>query len=220
MKESIKLAVETTKQELEDELEETHQKNIPASIANLSNDTFPCFLTVKKLIYMLDASLTYPFFSRSIDGSLYGMNASTEWHNETKQGTFMINQYHKNAYDFTKKIKRLGKKVIQAEEIDDDEKLRRLKSEGLEEEDDDIDSDNDENYDNSNIAMNFDYLIEQKQNFSDEMKIEDQTFSKEVDFDMFKEKFFKKYSGSIRISAMNVWTEIISVIKGGLQTDW
>ena len=228
MQESIKIALESTKQDLEDEFEEAAQKNIPSSIDRLSNDNFPCFLTVKKLIYMLDASLSYPFFSRSIDGSIYGMDSSTEWHNENKHGTFMINQYHKDTYDFTKKVKKLGKKIVQAEDIDDDEKLKQLKEEGIETEDMDVaakndsdsDSEYDDNYDNTDVYSNFEYMKDQKQNFATELQIQDQTFSQEVDFEMFESKFWGKNKGRIKLSAMNVWTEIFSVIKGGLQTDW
>jgi superfamily I DNA/RNA helicase len=231
MQESIKIALESTKQDLEDEFEEAAQKNIPASVENLQPDNFPCFVTVKKLIYMLDAALGYPFFSRSIDGKIYGMDSSTEWHNENKHGTFMINQYHKDSYDFSKKLKKLGKKVLQAEDIDDEEKLKRLKEEGIEEKDteagdiketaeEDTDSEIDESYDNADIYANMEYMNDQKQAFAGDMKILDQTFSQEVDFEMFQQRFWGKNKGRIKISAMNVWTEIFSVIKGGLQTDW
>jgi ATP-dependent exoDNAse (exonuclease V) beta subunit len=229
MQESIKIALESTKQNLEDELEEAAQKNIPSSITKLTDDHFPCFVTVKKLIYMLDASLSYPFFSRSVEGNIYGMDSSTEWHNENKHGTFMINQYHKDTYDFTKKLKKLGKKVVQAEDIDDEEKIKQLKEEGIDAEnediaatadDSDIDSDFEDNYDNSNVNSNIEYMNEQRQNFGSVMKIQDQMFSQEVDFEIFEKKFWGKNKGRIKLSSMNVWTEIFSVIKGGLQTDW
>lgn len=126
MQDSIRVALETVKQDLEDELEEESQRNLPQAIDGLTADHFPCFLTVKKLIYMLDASLSHPFFSRSIDGKIYGMDSSTEWHCENKQGTFMINQYHKDAYDFTKKLKKLGRKLIKAEDMEEEEKLKKL----------------------------------------------------------------------------------------------
>ena len=231
IKESIHVALEATKMDLEDHFEEEAQKNIPASISELKSDNFPCFLTVKKLIYMIDASLSYPFFSRSSDGKIYGMDSSTEWHNESKQGAFMINQYHKDNYDFSKKVKQLGRRIVQAEEIDDDEKIKRLKEEGIEvgkeevtkkddQQDSESDSDEDADYDHTDVYKNYQYLNNQRGYNSGKLNIIDQTFAQEVDFEMFESKFWGKNKGKLKVSAMNVWTEIFSVIKGGLQTDW
>mmetsp|Transcript_42011 Transcript_42011/g.48677 ORF Transcript_42011/g.48677 Transcript_42011/m.48677 type:complete len:275 (+) Transcript_42011:1839-2663(+) len=178
---------------------------------------------------MLDASSYFPFFSRSKDGSIYGMGSSTEWHNENKQGAFMINQYHKDAYDFGKKLKKLGRKIVLADEIDDDEKIKILREQGIDATKDDVvkrandsdtDSDLDVNYDNSNSSLNFQYLDRKRTEREGAIKIQDQLFAQEVDFEMFEKKFWGKNKGRLRISAMNVWTEIFSVIKGGLQTDW
>jgi len=178
---------------------------------------------------MIDASLNFSFFSRGVDGSIYGMDSSTEWHNENKQGTFMINQYYKDSYDYSKKLKKLGKKLVQVEDIDDDEKLEILKEEGIEvdaaqinEANNQYDSESEEEdfYDNSDIYKNYQYVRSQSGYYSGKMKIEDQTFSQEVDYEMFEAKFWGKNKGRIKVSAMNVWTEIFSVIKGGLQTDW
>jgi hypothetical protein len=78
------------------------KNNIPHGIDQLNSDNFPCFLTIKKIIYMIDGSLNYPFFSRNCYGEIYGMDSNIEWHNESKQGAFMINQYHKDLVDFDK----------------------------------------------------------------------------------------------------------------------
>ena len=61
----------------------------------LSSEDFPLFLTVKRLIYMLDASTDFPFFSRDNSGKQIGLESNVEWHNE-QGGVFMINQYHKS----------------------------------------------------------------------------------------------------------------------------
>jgi hypothetical protein len=53
---------------LMDEEELEKQLELPNSFADLCSDHFPMFLTVKRLIYMLDASLDFPFFSRNYDG--------------------------------------------------------------------------------------------------------------------------------------------------------
>ena len=222
--------LESTKEELEDEIEEEEQLNLPSSIYYLNRDHFPWFLTIKKLIYMLDASWNYPFFSRGIDGKIYGMDSTTEWHNENKQGAFMINQYHKDSYDFNRKLKKLGRKLVQVDDIADEEKILMLQEKGYDATIDDVkrgdgnesatDSDDDQDYDNSNSYMNLQYLESQKYLIKRDFKIKDQAFAQEVDFEMFESKFYGKNKGRLSISAMNVWTEIFSVIKGGLQTDW
>ena len=215
---------------MEDEIEEEEQLNLPSSIYLLARDHFPCFLTIKKLIYMLDASCNYPFFSRGIDGKIYGMDSTTEWHNENKQGAFMINQYHKDSYDFNKKLKKLGRKLVQVDDIDDNEKILMLKEKGYEATTEDIhlpsgndsctDSEDDKDYDNLDSYQNYQYLESQKYLTKRDFKIKDQAFAQEVDFEMFESKFWGKNKGRLSVSAMNVWTEIFSVIKGGLQTDW
>ena len=59
-----------------------HQLRIPESYNNLQNGHFPIFLTVQRLVYMLDASLDRSFLSRSQDGKIIGMESSLGWHNE------------------------------------------------------------------------------------------------------------------------------------------
>jgi superfamily I DNA/RNA helicase len=78
----------------------------------------------------------------------------------------------------------------------------------------------DDNYDNIDVQKNFEYIDTRRGIYRGKLSIEEQTFAQEVDFEMFEAKFWKKNKGRIKVSAMNVWTEIFSVIKGGLQTDW
>ena len=47
-------------------------------------------MTVKRLIHMLDASTSYPFFARDADGNQVGLSGNLEWSNE-QGGVFMIN---------------------------------------------------------------------------------------------------------------------------------
>lgn len=63
---------------------------IPFTMDALSSDHFPLFVTVRRLIYMLDASLDHSFFSRNNEGQIVGMDSGVEWHNENR-GVFMIN---------------------------------------------------------------------------------------------------------------------------------
>lgn len=43
---------------------------------------FPAFLTIRKLILMIDAAMAKPFFSRSKDKSVVGTSTKANWHNE------------------------------------------------------------------------------------------------------------------------------------------
>ena len=45
-----------------------NQKNLAISMDQLNNDDFPLFLTIKRLIYMIDASTEFPFFARDNQG--------------------------------------------------------------------------------------------------------------------------------------------------------
>jgi len=71
----------------------------------LTSDDFPLFLTVKKMLYMLDATTDYPFFVRNSTGDQVGMEGTAGWHNEGSAGgqgggVFMINNYHRNDTNF------------------------------------------------------------------------------------------------------------------------
>ena len=55
---------------------------------------FPCFLTTKKLVYLIDSTLLRPFFVRNKQKEIVGMDLQCEWHND-KKGVRMINRYFK-----------------------------------------------------------------------------------------------------------------------------
>lgn len=110
----------------------------------MTPELYPCFLTVKKLIYMIDGSLHTPFFARNQDGSIFGSQSTTDWHNESKNGAFMINRYLKEDYDYTNKLKKLGKIIVESENLDETEKKKFFDEENLSEnEEDDEDLEND-----------------------------------------------------------------------------
>ena len=69
----------------------------------LSSHHFPLFLTVQRLVYMLDASLRRSFFSRTSQGRVIGMESSLGWHSEDK-GVFMINQDFKQSDERKKEL--------------------------------------------------------------------------------------------------------------------
>ena len=60
----------------------------------MRNDDFPAFLTIKRLVYMIDGSLRRPFFARNLKNEIIGLDSQAEWHNEQK-GVMMINNYFK-----------------------------------------------------------------------------------------------------------------------------
>ena len=72
---------------------------MPNAFEELKAKHFPLFVTVKQLLYMYDASLTWSFFSRDSKNNLIGMSSNLTWHNENK-GLFMINSEFKNQIDF------------------------------------------------------------------------------------------------------------------------
>ena len=93
-----------------------------SSMEELNSDDFPLFLTVKRLLFMLDASTDFPFFSRDKSGKQIGLESNVEWHNE-QGGVYMINQYHKDQTNFDGVLKDLSQKLIDIHEtIIDDEK--------------------------------------------------------------------------------------------------
>ena len=60
----------------------------------IREEDFPLFLTIRKLILMIDGSLTRPFFTRDLQNRVIGMSLGFEWHTEVK-GVTMINEEFK-----------------------------------------------------------------------------------------------------------------------------
>jgi len=77
--------------QIEQELATDQQMNLPAAFEDLKPVHFPLFLTLKQLLFMLDASLYESFFYRDATNRIVGMDNNLSWHNENK-GLFMINQ--------------------------------------------------------------------------------------------------------------------------------
>ncbi len=66
--------------EQEEQIEK--QMSLARSMEDLSNEDFPLFLTVKRLLLMIDATTTFPFFCRDNKGQQIGMKSDVQWHNE------------------------------------------------------------------------------------------------------------------------------------------
>ena len=95
--------------EQEEQIEK--QLSLAMSMDELSSEDFPLFLTVKRLLFMIDASTDFPFFSRDSSGQQVGMETNVQWHNESA-GVFMINQYQRGQLDYDAQIKELGVKLL------------------------------------------------------------------------------------------------------------
>ena len=80
------------------------------------------FLTVQRLVYMLDASCYTSFFSRRSDGKIIGMESSLGWHSED-QGVFMINQDYKQSDDIKQQIQEFELQVLAGKKADEIEDL-------------------------------------------------------------------------------------------------
>ena len=81
--------------ELLDMEEMEKNMNIAQSMNEMRNEDFPAFLTIKRLVFMIDGSLGRPFFARNMRNEIIGLDSQAEWHNEQK-GVLMINNYYKS----------------------------------------------------------------------------------------------------------------------------
>lgn len=88
------------------------QMNMPNSYDDLQPWHFPLFATVKKLVYMMDACLSYSFFSRDHNNNIIGLDSNLGWHNESK-GVMMINHYYKESIDYDAQLAKFGKELLE-----------------------------------------------------------------------------------------------------------
>lgn len=175
---------------------------------------------------MLDGNCNYSFFSRDPSGKIYGMDSSSEWHSESKEGALLINQYQKDMVDFDMKIKLAGKDIIKAEEMNDIDKIHVLQSEGIDIDQEqwesikELEDEDEKDIDQIDHMKTLQDVLQGKVQMytTSKMTLQQQLFSKEVDFEMFEKHFWHKNKGGLKLSAINVWTEIFSVIKGGISS--
>lgn len=88
----------------------------PASMEFLRDEDFPLFVTVRKVIFMVDAAMKRPFFARDHDCNVIGSNSKFQWHNELK-GALVINKEFKQQ----RQTEDIGK--IEISSSDSDEEL-------------------------------------------------------------------------------------------------
>lgn len=92
--------------------------DLPAAYEDLKPHNFPLFLTLKQLLFMLDASLYDSFFFRDADNKVIGMEHNLTWHNENK-GLFMINQQYKTDADYNKLLLEFTNEVLNDVDAED-----------------------------------------------------------------------------------------------------
>lgn len=63
-------------------------------MGEVREEDFPLFLTIRRLVLMIDGSLSRPFFARDLHNRIIGMSQGSEWHNEVR-GVLMINKEFK-----------------------------------------------------------------------------------------------------------------------------
>lgn len=87
----------------------------PTSLEFMRDEDFPLFATVRKIVFMVDAAMKRPFFSRNKEGNVIGSNSKFQWHNELK-GALMINK----EYKLLKQTEDTGKLEIESSDSDSD----------------------------------------------------------------------------------------------------
>lgn len=161
------------------------------SMAYLTDDDFPLFLTIRRLVFMIDATQKNPFFARSADGDIIGMTGKSEWHNEMK-GVLMINHEYKRL--------RLGE----------------LSSETYESESESSQSEEELDEASAQVVERTKMLIQShKYNLSRKWT---RQLSFEVDYEYFVVHFWPKIVAKTHHNAIVIWTEIASYIKGSAES--
>jgi len=190
----------------DDENEYVKKMNRYQSLDGIDEHDFPLFLTVRRLVMMIDGTLARPFFSRNLDGKIVGTDSNAQWHNEQK-GVLMISNYHKklgNFEEFLEERKKDNESDLSSDSEDDDDfDLNELEDEELEQ------------------------LYEAKQQEEAESRRAKRIrglgrrknqLSFEVEYDYFVTNFWNpiivKKQPYLLIPPIVVWSEIQSYIKG------
>ncbi len=79
---------------LADDMDLEQQLKLAPTLEQVDSEEFPLFLTIRRLIFMIDGCFRRSFFVRNMKGEIVGQNSSSQWHNENK-GVMLINRYFK-----------------------------------------------------------------------------------------------------------------------------
>jgi len=186
----------------EDAEEELKRRmNQYTSLKHIDERDWPLFLTVRRLILMIDGTLQRPFFARNVEGNIIGTDSNAQWHNEMR-GVLMISDYHKKLCNFDETIEAAQKKV-ESDIEESDEEYEEFDEEEIE-----------EAYERDRQMQ---IALKRRQQWQ-EWSIKRNKLSFEVDYDYFVTNFWnpivmKKYP-YLGIPPIVVWSEIQSYIKG------
>ncbi|KAL4461532.1 hypothetical protein ABPG74_016156 [Tetrahymena malaccensis] len=184
------------------------------NLSSMAPQDFPAFMTVRNLIMLIDASLTYPFFKRNKEGKIKGQTAQNTWHNEQK-GTLFINNFHKHQ--------------INESNLKDADSIMEKMQVGLDDDDEDEDIQQMENLNEYQINQHYQETMRQQQKKINQIAASKakqiskaKKMAYEVDFEYFKRFFWKRVQNKIVgykvLDVHFVWTEIYSIIKGSSQS--
>lgn len=173
------------------------------SLRHVKEDSFPMFLTVKRLVLLIDGSLSRPFFARNVKDQIIGLDANAQWHNEVK-GVMMIGNYHRKMKNFDKTIKK-------AEE----DRESDIESSESEEEDEELEE---EEY---KAEYQREMNLKARANRNDptqRLKNNYYKLSFEIEYEYFVSYFWNpiilKKMQNVDLHSIVVWSEIQSHIKG------
>jgi len=198
----------------DEEAEMMAKLNKNYSLENIEDKEFPLFLTVKRLVLMIDGCLQQPFFARKKDNTIIGSDTHAQWHNELK-GLMMISDKFRGEA---------------ANEDDDEPSLEPKKAAEenlIKEEDEEEEEEEDEQetmkINQADIEKEYEryqaILKKKKEQMEEEGRLRKKNkMSFEVDYDYFVNHFWSGYLSRqdrpADISPMIVWSEITSTIKG------
>ncbi|CAD8075657.1 unnamed protein product [Paramecium sonneborni] len=186
---------ELNEEDWEQEEEKLKQElNAFHSFADMKDSDFPAFLTIKKLVLLVDGSLAKPFFSRTQDNKILSSDTHAQWSTENT-GVIFINSYRRD----------------EDQDIEyDDEEYEALFDENELNVDDMDEQQLEEEYQRQLYLMNKPQLQSKVENNKTKL-------SQEVDFDFFLNNFwyskYNKYQNT-NLNPSFVWTQIYSHIKG------
>lgn len=172
-------------EELNLDADEEELASLPPSMNYVREEDFPMFLTVRRLIFMIDGSLSNPFFARDSSGNVIGLTGNSEWHNEMKGVLVISNEYKKQT---------------------------REKLDLPEEESDDSDSDYDEN--DLVARATHEMMTRRARDVQERILKSRRQLSFEIDYEYFYKHFWSHIRYMVSSEPLVVWTEISSTIKG------
>ena len=160
------------------------------------------FLTVKKLVMLIDGCLYEPFFVRNRECQVIGLDSNAQWHTETK-GVMMIRNYYRKIQDEDKPAKKAGHKSKEDSEISSSDSGE-----------DEVDEEDYQREYNKEV----DAHIKEKKKEQARRGKKHSKFGFEIDYEYFVNHFWNpmvmKEDPYLRIPPVVVWGEIQSHIKG------